>query len=112
MSWATFFYVFSSILLVVTMAVAMIAIFLKKHPIKSSEKFENEHDRDIQTTSAKTKKTPAFPNVPKNNKTLGMPCERILAIARRQPQASVWTFTPIQNPLSFPPTDPTDLSFI
>ena len=56
MSWATFFYVFSSILLVVTMAVALVAIFLKKHPIKTSEKFENEHDRDIQTVS-KSKKS-------------------------------------------------------
>jgi hypothetical protein len=34
MSWATFFYVFSSILLVVTMAVALIAIFLKKQQSK------------------------------------------------------------------------------
>ena len=48
-SWATFFYIFSSILLVVTMAVAMIAIFLKKHPIKLSQKYENDHERDIQT---------------------------------------------------------------
>ncbi len=55
-SWATFFYIFSSILLVVTLAVAMIAIFLKKHPIKNAEKFENDHDRDIQTVNS-TRKT-------------------------------------------------------
>ena len=58
MSWATFFYVFSSILLVVTMAVAMVAILLKKHPIKLAEKFENEHDRDIQTIKSKTTRIP------------------------------------------------------
>ncbi len=57
MSWATFFYVFSSILLVVTMVIAMVAVMLKKHPIKFSQKYENEHDRDIQTTSSKTTKT-------------------------------------------------------
>ena len=43
-SWATFFYIFSSVLLVVTLAVAMVAVFLKKHPIKVAEKFENDHD--------------------------------------------------------------------
>lgn len=67
-SWATFFYVFSSILLVVTMAVALIAIFLKKHPIKTSEKFENEHDRDIQTVSSKAKKAPAETPAPRTTR--------------------------------------------
>ena len=57
MSWATFFYIFSSILLVVTMAVALVAILLKKHPIKFSEKFENEHERDIQIAKSKTSKS-------------------------------------------------------
>lgn len=57
MSWATFFYIFSSILLVATLAVAMVAVFLKKHPIKGAEKFENEHDRDIQTTNSKSSKS-------------------------------------------------------
>lgn len=46
-SWATFFYIFSSVLLVLTMAIAGVAIFIKKHPIKTAQKFENEHDRDI-----------------------------------------------------------------
>lgn len=52
-SWATFFYVFSSILLVVTMAVAMVALVLKKHPIKFAKKYANEHDRDIDSISSK-----------------------------------------------------------
>lgn len=57
-SWATFFYIFSSLLLVVTMVVAMVALVLKKHPIKLSQKYENDHDRDITTTSSgrKTRK--------------------------------------------------------
>ncbi len=56
-SWATFFYIFSSILLVVTMAVAMVALILKKHPIKSTQIFENDHDRDISTTQNKKSKS-------------------------------------------------------
>ena len=50
-SWAVFFYIFSSILLVATMAVALVALILKKHPIKGSQKFENDHERDIETKS-------------------------------------------------------------
>ena len=55
-SWATFFYIFSSLLLVVTMAVAMIAIVIKKHPVKFAQKYANEHDRDIETTKSKKSK--------------------------------------------------------
>lgn len=55
-SWATFFYIFSSLLLVITMAVAMVAIILKKHPIKSNQKFANAHDRDIETVAGKKSK--------------------------------------------------------
>lgn len=47
-SWATFFYIFSSVLLVITMAIAGVAIFIKKHPAKFAKKFENDHDRDIE----------------------------------------------------------------
>lgn len=54
-SWATFFYIFSSILLVVTMVIAMVALVLKKHPIKFAKKYANEHDRDIDSLT--TKKT-------------------------------------------------------
>lgn len=72
-SWATFFYIFSSVLLVVTLAVAMVAVFLKKHPIKVAEKFENDHERDIQTTNSKSKKTstektPLAPRTKKSKK--------------------------------------------
>lgn len=66
LDWSTFFYVFSSILLVATMVVAMVAVVLKKHPIKGTEKFENDHERDIQTISSKTKKSS---NAPKSTKT-------------------------------------------
>lgn len=52
-SWATFFYIFSSVLLVVTMAVAMVALVLKKHPLKFAKKFANEHERDIDSISSK-----------------------------------------------------------
>lgn len=56
-SWATFFYIFSSILLVVTMAVAGVAIVLKKHPIKVAQKFENEHNRDIDSIKSNKSKS-------------------------------------------------------
>lgn len=59
-SWATFFYIFSSLLLVITMAVAMIAVFIKKNPIKFTQKYTNDHDRDIETVAGKksSKKAP------------------------------------------------------
>lgn len=55
-SWATFFYIFASLLLVITMVIAMVALILKKHPIKKSKQFENEHERDIIATTAKNSK--------------------------------------------------------
>ena len=58
-SWATFFYIFSSLLLVITMAVAIIAIIFKKHPIKFAQKYSNDHDRDIETTKSKSSKKTA-----------------------------------------------------
>lgn len=67
-SWATFFYIFSSLLLVVTMAIAMVALILKKHPIKFSQKYENDHDRDITTTSSGKK---SRKKVVKNEVTIG-----------------------------------------
>ena len=68
LSWATFFYIFSSLLLVVTMAVAMIAILFKKHPIKFAHKYANEHERDIDIT--KSKKTKTKPST-KNDVVIG-----------------------------------------
>ena len=35
--WATFFYIFSSLLLGIVLVIALVAIFIKKHPIKSSK---------------------------------------------------------------------------
>ena len=51
----------------------MVAVFLKKHPIKVAEKFENDHERDIQTTNSKSKKTstektPLAPRTKKSKK--------------------------------------------
>lgn len=50
-SWATFFYIFSSLLLVLTLAIAIVSIVLKKHPIKVSKKFTNDHERNNDTKS-------------------------------------------------------------
>ncbi len=66
-SWATFFYIFSSLLLVITMAVAMIAIIFKKHPVKLAQKYSNEHERDIETTKSKSSKKKS----PKNSVIIG-----------------------------------------
>ena len=38
------------------MAVAMVAIILKKHPIKLTQKFANAHDRDIDLVAGKKSK--------------------------------------------------------
>ena len=46
MSWITFFYVFSSLLLGITLIMAIVALFIKKHPIKLAKKYDNEHNRD------------------------------------------------------------------
>ena len=46
MTWATFFYIFSSLLLVAALAIALVAIFLKKHPIKIVKQEQNEHERN------------------------------------------------------------------
>ncbi len=54
--WATFFYIFSSLLLVIVLVIALVAVYFKKHPIKTSKKVKNEHEQDtgvIQTTSTK-----------------------------------------------------------
>lgn len=55
-SWATFFYVFSSLLLGITLIMALIAAFIKKHPVKLSKKYKNDHDKDsdvLQITTSK-----------------------------------------------------------
>lgn len=46
MSWVTFFYVFSSLLLGITLIMAIVAMIIKKHPIKLAKKYDNEHERD------------------------------------------------------------------
>ena len=55
-SWATFFYIFSSLLLVLTMAIALVAIVLKKHPIKFAKKYKNDHEKDIEIIKVKKSK--------------------------------------------------------
>ena len=50
-SWATFFYIFSSLLLVLTLAIAMVSIILKKHPIKLAKKYTNDHERINNTAT-------------------------------------------------------------
>lgn len=80
MNWATFFYVFSSILLVATIAVAMVAVVLKKHPIKGSEKFENEHERDIQTIPTKAPRT-------SNRKSRAKKDEIVIDLSNEEPKS-------------------------
>lgn len=55
-SWATFFYIFSSLLLVLTMAIALVAVILKKHPIKFAKKYKNDHEKDIEIIKVKNSK--------------------------------------------------------
>lgn len=56
-SWATFFYIFSSLLLVATTAVALVAVILKKHPLKFAKKYSNAHERDIDSVQTKKSKS-------------------------------------------------------
>lgn len=56
LSWVTFFYVFSSLLLGITLIMAIVAVIIKKHPIKLSKKYENEHNRDADVLQV-TKKS-------------------------------------------------------
>lgn len=54
MSWATFFYIFSSLLLVIALVIALVSIILKKHPIKVVEQIQNDHERNSSpATNAK-----------------------------------------------------------
>jgi len=53
-TWATFFYIFSSLLLVIVLVIAMIAIFVKKHPIKHKAKNIENENFDIDASN-KTK---------------------------------------------------------
>lgn len=43
--WATFFYIFSSLLLGIVLIIALVATLIKKHPIKVVKQEENDHDR-------------------------------------------------------------------
>lgn len=44
--WATFFYIFSSLLLGIALVLALVATIIKKHPIKVVQQEQNDHDRD------------------------------------------------------------------
>ncbi len=67
--WATFFYIFSSLLLGAALIIALVAVILKKHPIKINKKEANDHDREsdgyITTTGSKDDK---FIDVKKSSK--------------------------------------------
>ena len=56
-TWATFFYIFSSLLLGIVLVMALVAILIKKHPIKIVKQEQNEHDKQtaISTTSTTTR---------------------------------------------------------
>lgn len=60
-SWATFFYIFSSLLLGIVLIVALVAVFVKKHPIKLNKKFKGNDDIVLTdnkpNASRKTKKS-------------------------------------------------------
>ncbi len=52
-TWATFFYIFSSLLLGIALIAALVAIFIKRHPIKSRKPKTNEHERDKASDESK-----------------------------------------------------------
>ena len=52
-NWATFFYVFSSLLLGLVLAMALVAVFVKKHPIKHKVIATNEHEKDLDVLQVK-----------------------------------------------------------
>ena len=54
-TWATFFYIFSSLLLGIVIIIALVAIFVKKHPIKISKKYEGS-DSIVITSEPQTNK--------------------------------------------------------
>ncbi len=58
-TWATFFYIFSSLLLGIVLVMALVAIIIKKHPIKIVKQEQNDHDRDnsIAIESAKVRRS-------------------------------------------------------
>ena len=60
LTWATFFYIFSSLLLGIVIVLALVATIIKKHPIKVVKQEQNDHDRDssiITADAAIVKKT-------------------------------------------------------
>ena len=52
-NWATFFYVFSSLLLGLVLAMALVAVFIKKHPIKHKVVVTNDHEKDLDVLQVK-----------------------------------------------------------
>ena len=51
--WATFFYIFSSLLLALVIGMALVAVFVKKHPVKHRVKATNDHEKDIELLKPK-----------------------------------------------------------
>ena len=56
-NWATFFYIFSSLLLALVLGMALVAVFVKKHPIKHKVVVTNDHEKDLDVIQVK-KNTP------------------------------------------------------
>ena len=56
-NWATFFYVFSSLLLGLVLAMALVAVFVKKHPIKRKVVVTNDHEKDLDVLQVKKNST-------------------------------------------------------
>lgn len=54
--WATFFYIFSSLLLGIALVLALVATIIKKHPIKVVQQEQNDHDRDNTFITTQSKK--------------------------------------------------------
>jgi len=55
MTWATFFYIFSSLLLVVTLVIAMVAIVIRKHPRKAKVKISSNENFNIDNSKKESK---------------------------------------------------------
>lgn len=54
--WATFFYIFSSLLLGIALVLALVATIIKKHPIKVVQQEQNDHDKDSTFITTQSKK--------------------------------------------------------
>lgn len=68
LNWATFFYVFSSILLGIVLIAALVAVLIKRHPVKANKKEVNDHDKDNDSYISLAKKNEGIVDVSKESK--------------------------------------------